>query len=67
MIDIPNYDNWKLSCGLEGEKVRSECRQCGGEIYEGEDYFVIDGEDLHDDCVEAYAKENIAERITSVV
>lgn len=67
MIDIPNYDSWKLSSGLEGEKVYCECSHCDGEIYVGEEYYSIDGEALHEDCLDDYVKDHVAEHMTAVV
>ncbi len=44
-------------------KIHSECYQCGNEIYIGDDYYDLDGRDIHEDCIEDYlaSKKKIAE------
>lgn len=39
------------------DKVFAMCDCCGGEIYEGEDYYSIDGELIHEDCLHDFADE----------
>ena len=36
------------------------CGYCGGEIYEGEEIYDVDGDTIHEDCLLAYARENLA-------
>lgn len=36
------------------------CDHCGGEIYEGEEIYEIDGDVVHEDCLLDYVKENMA-------
>ena len=36
------------------------CDQCGGEIYEGEEVYDIDGDTIHEDCLLDYAREHLA-------
>ena len=36
-------------------KVTAECDLCGKEIYEGEEYYRINGESVCSDCLETYA------------
>lgn len=38
------------------DKVFTYCEHCGGEIYEGEDYYDIEGESIHEDCLYDFAK-----------
>ncbi len=42
------------------EKVVGYCGCCGGEIYEGELYYAIEGEQIHEDCLGDYAKKHFA-------
>lgn len=42
--------------------VFAECGCCGGEIYEGETFFDIDGEYIHEDCLHDFADEYFADR-----
>lgn len=59
MIDIPNYDEWKLSCGLEDEKVFCTCDYCSGEVYYGEDFCKVDDNDnIHEGCLSSYIKDS---------
>lgn len=44
------------------DKVFAMCDHCGGEIYEGEEYYEIDGDLIHEDCLLDYVKENLAIR-----
>lgn len=60
------YDNWKLSSGYDNEKVFSNCDHCDGEIYAGEDYYQIEDSLLHEDCLESYVKDHIAEHKTAI-
>lgn len=38
---MSKYDDWKLSNGLEGEKIFCSCEECGGEIYIGDEYIEL--------------------------
>lgn len=44
------------------DKVFCYCDYCGGEIYEGEDIYEIDGDIIHEDCLLDYAKDKLAVR-----
>lgn len=60
---MSRYDYWKLSNGLESEKVFCSCEECGGEIYIGDEYIeLLSGTKLHADgsCYEYYV-ENLLE------
>lgn len=37
------------------------CEHCGGEIYEGETVYRIDGQLIHEDCLWDFAKEYFAD------
>lgn len=39
------------------ERTSDYCHQCEGEIYEGEDYFRIDGRAVCVDCLSQFAEE----------
>ncbi len=36
------------------------CNQCGGEIYDGETVYRIDGQRIHEDCLGDFAKKYFA-------
>lgn len=40
-----------------GEIPAAYCTQCGGEIYRGEDYYRIDGQEVCTDCLAGFAEE----------
>lgn len=42
------------------DKVFAMCDQSGGEIYEGEEYYEIEGDRVHEDCLLDYVKEHLA-------
>ena len=63
-MDLPNYDNWKLSSPNDDEKIFCECAECGGEIYVGEEVFEIDFEYIHEDCLDDYARRVLEPRRT---
>lgn len=37
------------------------CNHCGGEIYEGETYYDIDGQNIHADCLRDFASDYFAD------
>ena len=37
------------------------CDHCGGEVYEGDTVYRIDGQCIHDDCLEDFAKDYFAD------
>lgn len=45
----------------QNAKVMAYCEGCGGEIYEGEDVYVVNGEILHDDweCLVQYIDPDV--------
>jgi hypothetical protein len=57
---IKGYDQWKLRNPRDTEKVCFECDYCGGEVYEGIEYYkTVDGDRVHCDCFHAYAAETL--------
>ena len=36
---------------------RGTCSHCGEDVYDYEDYYDIDGELLHDDCLRGWAEQ----------
>ena len=43
------------------------CEECKGEIWEGDYYYLtFDGEELHDECVEDYAKKQFCSHVEAV-
>lgn len=42
--------------------VVGECDHCGGEIYEGEEVYDIDGYTVHEDCLLDFVKDRMAVR-----
>lgn len=44
------------------DKVFAMCDHCGGEIYDGETYYDIDGEYVHVDCLPDFASNYFADR-----
>lgn len=42
------------------EGVCACCDRCGGEIYEGEGYYCINGEVVCEDCLADYARSLLA-------
>ena len=40
--------------------VSAECTLCGGEIYQGEAYYYINGQALCRDCLRDYAERMLA-------
>ena len=43
------------------DRVYALCDHCNGEIYEGEDFYCIDGDRIHSDCFDAYCRELYAD------
>ncbi len=43
------------------ERIFAYCEHCGGEIYDGEDYYEIDGDCIHEDCFYEYIRELYAD------
>lgn len=62
-----DYDTWKLSSGQDGERVFCNCHHCDGEIYVGEEYYLIEDDRVHEGCLAEYAKDHIAERMVAMV
>lgn len=46
--------------------VRGYCSVCKGEIYKGETVYRIDGECIHEECRDEYAKDYFAQYLTEV-
>ncbi len=42
------------------------CNCCGGEIYEGEPHYVIDGKRIHEDCLGDFAKDYFSDCVEEV-
>ena len=38
------------------DKIFGYCDHCGGEIYEGDTVYDIDGQRIHEDCLEDFAR-----------
>ncbi len=45
----------------DAERVFCLCDHCNGEIYEGETYYEIDGDKIHEDCFYEYCRELYAD------
>lgn len=43
------------------DKPVSYCGFCGGEVYEGDTVYRIDGQLIHEDCLEDFAKDYFAD------
>lgn len=41
--------------------IFSYCDHCGGEIYEGDTVYHIDGQHIHEDCLKDFAKGYFAD------
>lgn len=39
------------------DRIFAHCNHCGMEIYEGETYYEIDGDNVHEDCFYEYCRE----------
>ncbi len=46
--------------------VVAHCDYCGGEIYEGERHYVIDGKRIHEDCLGDFAKDYFSDCVEVV-
>ena len=46
------------------DKIYGLCYFCGGEIYEGDTVYVIDGQYIHEDCLEDFARGYFADCLT---
>lgn len=44
----------------DGSTVRAVCDLCGGEIYQEETFYRVDGETVCEDCVADYARGLLA-------
>ena len=44
----------------DGRAVRAICDLCGGEIYDEEPFYRVDGENVCNDCVGDYARRVLA-------
>lgn len=64
---MPDYDDWKLDSGNEGEKVFCYCDECNEPIYTGEDYIKLgfDGAKLHSEgeCFEYYIERLVEPKV----
>jgi hypothetical protein len=54
-----DYDSWKTRTPDDDLKVFCSCEWCGGEIYVGEEYIEVQGDNIHDDCFSEYAEEHL--------
>jgi len=41
----------------DADKIFGMCDHCGQEIYEGEEYYDIEGDRIHEDCLRDYCRE----------
>lgn len=48
------------------DKIFGYCDHCGGEIYEGEEVYEIEGDIIHEDCLLDYVRKNLAVRKEAV-
>jgi hypothetical protein len=55
--EIKDYDDWKLHTPNDKEVVVGRCACCYGEIYKGQEYLEVDGESVHEECFDEYAKD----------
>lgn len=39
------------------DKIYGYCNLCGGEIYEGDTIYEINGQLIHEECLEEFAKD----------
>lgn len=46
------------------DKVYGYCDYCNGEIYEGDTVYDIDGQRIHEDCLEDFARGYFAACLT---
>lgn len=47
--------------------IFSYCDRCGGEIYEGETYYAIDGKHICADCLRDFASDYFADCLEKAV
>lgn len=59
MESIPGYDEWKTT--EEETKPVRYCAVCGGEMYEGDVLYAIDG-GICEQCLEDHYREFVTER-----
>lgn len=50
------YDKWKTDTPDNYLKTFCYCEVCGGEIYVGDEYLEVEGNNIHEDCFDEYAK-----------
>ena len=43
------------------DRVFAMCDYCGREIYEGEEYYEIEGDRIHEDCFDEYIREEYSD------
>lgn len=46
------------------DKIFGYCDHCCGEIYEGDTVYDIDGQRIHEDCLEDFARSYFAASLT---
>lgn len=63
-----NLDRFAYGPDPAEAKVKATCAACGGEIYEDEDVFLVDGDIVHwdNDCLDKYLRLNSSIRTMSV-
>lgn len=44
----------------DGRLLQGECELCGGDICAGQDYYLINGQVICEDCLAAYAQRYFA-------
>ena len=50
-MDFDNYiENQRLKTDLQEKRVMYNCDECGGEIYEGNEFYNLEGYNLCEDC-----------------
>lgn len=43
-----------------------QCAECGEDIYEGDDVYIIDHDIIHKECIEDYFSDNLREAIYGI-
>lgn len=62
MCDICGHNICPSMCpNAEQPKVICECSECGFEIYEGDDYYEIEGKIYCETCIDGFKKEAVYE------
>lgn len=53
-----DFDRWDADQERKRERhVRGRCTHCGEDVYDWEDYYDIEGDLLHEDCLVSWAEQ----------